>query len=730
MRPLLRWSLLILPLIATTIGAPARLAAPESAGAEANSRSCRPFFDNHFYATNNGHEYMFTGLAAGDFNGDGFPDLAGNRQDRLSILLGTAQGKFREGPDADNGGAEGFMVAGDFNGDGRLDLAISSKTRINILLGNGDGTFRHPKPSPSNMLSTFMVTADFNGDGRVDIASVGGITPNLQVSLGRGDGTFQDPVMYATGDASNGIAVADFDGNGTLEVAVTNFSHPIGSEVSVLPGNGDGSFGPKVDYRVRADPTAVVAADFNEDGKPDLAVAGYLGGTVEVFRGRGNGTFRKPDLYQVPTRNSLWGLAAFRFAPGDRIGLAATGTSGTYVFVNNGRGKFRPAMGYNPASLLPVVADFNRDGRMDLAFATGQYLNDSIGVLYGKGDGFFATSNAYPSGQYDVTAAAVGDFNGDGKRDLAVGTYNSLGIMLSEGQGRFGPVVHSYPISPNLFGIAVGDLNGDGKLDVATSLSGGLTVFLGKGDGAFAHAGDFPLSGVGEGRPRLADLNGDGILDVEVSADASLDVLLGKGDGTFAKPVAYASGRVPYSLLLADFNRDGKLDIAFNDGIDPAVGVLLGNGDGTFQNEIETATPQYPLALASSDFDLDGHPDLIVPVTSREGDSSVLLLLGNGDGTFRVSTAFSGFFRDIAAADFNGDGKPDVLAMSGEVLLHLMIGNGDGSFRMGETTYMGTDFDANLLLTLSDLNHDHAIDVLLPSHAGTVGVLLNHCGQK
>ena len=407
MRPMLRCSLLLLPLIATMMSVPAWLAASASAGAGAHSGSCRPFSNNHFYATNNGQEYMFTGLAAGDFNGDGFPDLAGNRKDRLSILLGTAKGKFREGADADNGGAEGFMVAGDFNGDGKLDLGIGSDTHINVLLGNGDGTFQHPRQSPSSMLSTFMVTADFNGDGKLDIVLVGGVNPDLQVSLGKGDGTFQEPVIYTTGVASYAIAVADFDGNGTLDLAVANYSRPTGSEVSVLLGKGDGTFRSKVDYRVRPDPTGVVAADFDDDGKPDLAVAGYLAGTVEVFRGRGDGTFRKPDVYQVPTRNSLWGLVAFRFEPGDRIGLAATGTSGTYVFVNNGHGKFQPAMGYNPASLLPVVADFNRDGRMDLAFTNGEYIDDSIGVLFGKGDGFFASSNMIPT-ELEIPTAKSG----------------------------------------------------------------------------------------------------------------------------------------------------------------------------------------------------------------------------------------------------------------------------------------------------------------------------------
>jgi uncharacterized protein (UPF0548 family) len=354
-------------------------------------------------------------------------------------------------------------------------------------------------------------------------------------------------------------------------------------------------------------------------------------------------------------------------------------------------------VGVYPRSV--AVGDFNGDGKPDLAVAnSGDNPADvsptrgSLSVLLGNGDGTFQTAVTYSFAGTNLTAIVVGDFNGDGKLDLAVGNEGTTGsgyldagvsVLLGNGDGTFQHAVNSSAPGANLwFQYVVGDFNGDGKLDLAMANGGtaqagytdnGVSVLLGNGDGTFQTAVNYTV-GAAPSSLVVGDFNGDGKPDLAVTkegtapdfTDGGVSVLLGNGDGTFQPAVNYAVGSRPISLAVGDFNRDGKPDLAVGDfglSTDAGVSVLLGNGDGTFQTatNLYDARGAYPFSIEVGDFNGDGKPDLaIVQILPNP----VSVLLGNGDGTFQTAVDFSVGPNpnpvSVAVGDFNGDGKPDL----------------------------------------------------------------------
>jgi hypothetical protein len=326
-----------------------------------------------------GHTPKF--VAAGDFNGDGKLDLVTVNQtdSTVSVLLGNGGGTFQTQLTQVTPGASFYLAVGDFNGDGKLDLAVSSSNTVSVLLGNGDGTFQTSMFSTTVTSADAIAVGDFNGDGKLDLAVTG--TNVVNVLLGNGDGTFQTAVSYATGSSPRSIAVGDFNGDGKLDLAVVNEGSSNGTNgLSVLLGNGDGTFQTQVNYTTSGNPISVAAGDFNGDGNLDLVVANIGNSTLGVLLGTGAGTFGAQVTYSE--------------------GSAAV------IFV--------------------AIGDFNGDGKLDLV-GINQGGGTAI-TLLGNGDGTFQTEVSYATGN-NPDAVAVGDFNGDGKPDLA--TVNQADATVS-----------------------------------------------------------------------------------------------------------------------------------------------------------------------------------------------------------------------------------------------------------------------------------------------------------
>ncbi|HWW15615.1 MAG TPA: VCBS repeat-containing protein [Candidatus Dormibacteraeota bacterium] len=350
-------------------------------------------------------------------------------------------------------------------------------------------------------------------------------------------------------------------------------------------------------------PQSVAVADFNGDGKLDLAVPVYSiftsFGDVNILLGNGDGTFTAGPAFPLTGQN-----------------------------VNNA-----------------VVADFNGDGKPDLAISMPDA--NEVQVLLGNGDGTFTPMPAISA--VGAFVIAMGDFNGDGKADLVVvnGGPGTLTILLGNGDGTFtqGATITTPVSGPGGVALApvsvtLGDFNKDGIPDLAVvncprfdqGATGSVTILLGNGDGTFTAKAESPAT---RGQPLFiaaGDFNGDGIPDLAVTNMnhgapelGSVTVLLGKGDGTFtATAVSPVPGSIPSSVVVADFNGDGKADLAIANAGSNTVAVLLGNGDGSFAVPLSPATGTTPNYAAVGDFNGDGIPDLAV---ANNVSNSVTILL-------------------------------------------------------------------------------------------------------
>jgi hypothetical protein len=576
-----------------------------------------------------------------DVNGDGKPDLiVPNYCSILSdgicesgsvgVLLGRGDGTFEPVVNYPIPALSFSLSVGDVNGDGKPDIVAATGYSVQLLLGNGDGTFQ----SAAIVNGTYgwsqlryISLADVNGDGKLDILVddlndvFGGA---LLVMLGNGDGTFQPITAFSSiGTNPRFFAVTDVNSDGKPDVLVANqcasgttINTCTEGSLAVLLGNGDGTFVTAQDYNANA-PTGFVvslaAGDLNGDGKADL-VAAYpcnvtyqcTQGILDVLLNNGNGTFGAP----MPT-----------------------------VFVA-------------PATAV-AIADVNGDGKPDLLVGTGctesntyycsseytAFPNGYAAELLGNGDGTFRSGPNIPqTGGIVVTSIAVVDVNGDGKPDLLVATScattdcvtsgGTVSVLLGNGDGTF-----QTPLTYNSGGIdavslAVSDVNGDGHPDLIVTNSGCT--------------------------------NGD------CGWPSVVSVLLGNGDGTFKPAVNYATGgQVPVAVVVGDINGDGIPDLVVgNSACNPACGnanvaVLFGNGDGTFQTPLTTSVPGLSGgSLVLADFDGDGKLDVAAASEQNYGD---FILFGNGDGTFQPSVPVASTWPGVVAADLTGQGKTSLV---------------------------------------------------------------------
>ncbi len=339
------------------------------------------------------------------------------------------------------------MAVGDFNGDHKQDLvmATSPTSSVTVYLGTDrkrrplklrDGIVEGQAAQPADFQTgvayavgnypTSIAVADFNGDGSMDIVTENDLDGTVSVLLGKGDGTFQPAVTYAAGSNLRALAVGDFNGDGNADIAVVG----VGTGVAILLGKGDGTFEHAAFLPFTG--TAVIVSDFNGDGVADLAVASGRG-AIGILLGNGDGTF------QAPLVTTVLGASSSALATSDLNGdgipdlLLSDLGYGVYVLLGNGDGTFTAPIAYNPGNAGAanvVVEDFNGDGKPDLAIV-GYGHQPGLALLAGNGNGTFqapvwySTQDAFYVDPFFV--CAVGDFNGDGKPDLAFAS-NATGI--------------------------------------------------------------------------------------------------------------------------------------------------------------------------------------------------------------------------------------------------------------------------------------------------------------
>ena len=436
--------------------------------------------------------------------------------------------------------------------------------------------------------------------------------PSLEVLDDRVAPVFLSPVNFAAGAAPHAVVTADFNHDGRLDLAVANVDS---NSVGILLGNGDGAFQPARTFATGSGPVSLAVGDFNGDGKLDLATANVVDDSVSLLVGNGDGTLQAP------------------------VSIAHGFSS--------------------PQSV--EVGDFNGDGKMDIAFTSNEYGimgfdyydNPSYGyegyaiALIGQGDGNFTGPIVTDLGVGFHTSAVAADLDGSGEAVFAAINSEQGTISVALGNGNLGLLYigdldASYPSA-----IAAGDVDRDGHIDLVTGNSSYVGVFRNDGgwfqQGQYFDASGYPTSVI------LGDFTGDGHVDIATANYDPSDVSLlrGRGDGMFSPPSNYAAGTKPWAVAAGDFNGDGFLDLAVTDYGSGSVSVLLNDG-------IRGGPPPVP-SLRINDVSVSegntGSVNAIFTVTlSTASSRPVTVHYATADGTASAGNDFTAASGDVTFA--------------------------------------------------------------------------------
>jgi RHS repeat-associated protein len=538
------------------------------------------------------------------------------------------------------------------------------------------------------------VTGDVNGDGSKDLVSAELESSSISVLLGDGEGSFGETTDLDLGDSISSLDLKDLDNDGNLDLIVgVGGGYGGDSSVSVRLGNGDGSFALGNNYEVGSAAKTILIEDLNNDGQLDVVATVETG--VSVLLGNGDGSFGERNEFSLNSE---------------------------------------------PNTL--TLGDLNGDALLDLV--TTNF--DSISVLLNNGDGTFASSIDYAVAE-ETKSVTLGDLNGDGRLDAVTANISSVSVLLNNGDGTFAVTV-DYFIERFPEQLVMAQLNGDSALDVVfiDNLNQSVSVLFNNGDGTLASNIDYALPS-NPSSVAVGDLNGDGLADIITSnfdsfnsnrgkESSSVSVLLNNGDGTLAEAINYVVGSGPNFLTLEDFNGDSFVDVLTGNSNSnsydrtSSISVLLGNGDGSLQAtraesaHVSVSVGEFPVAVELVDLNLDSVLDL---VTANQVSDTLSVALGNGDGSFSATLDYpvEDLPSDLTSADFNGDGNPDVVVVDFlNDRASILLGNGDGS--LSNKTDYTTGARPTAVITF-DVNGDGNNDLITAnSFANSVSILFGN----
>jgi hypothetical protein len=662
----------------------------------------------------------------------------------------------------------------DFNRDGIQDLIVSNYAQgndgqggnLSLFLGHGDGTFADGVLIPTSQHPTDVLAADLNGDGVGDLLVLFP-TSELVVMLGRGDGTF-GPETLVTSSVER-VRWADFNDDAAPDLFVQMAAAD--GPFRALLGRGDGTF----DVMPAVDPGPVqdaINVDYDGDGRDDVVVLLYIAGQdpkqMVVFHGAGDGSFTQVGGFTAD--DYVIGMTA---ADLDGDGRGDLGVQFYHLHPSGSNEDFAPYFSAGDGTFVMgpkeletyttalLAYDRNGDGIQDYV-----RIGDAGVIPYlGQGHRTYTPMTTFYTGS-GVTRALTGDFDGDGRPDLAILANFSEAVFIYAGNaaGSFGPPIDvtlrdSYP-----GGVVTADFNGDGKLDIAAVVldQSEVAVELGRGDGSFGPPAYFP-AGMGAVLLTGADMNHDGLVDLVV-ADRNWDnpppdpipsgfvsILIGHGDGTFDAPASYQDPALLTgdAMHVRDLDGDGNVDVVVTSGTDyqgitqPDLAYFHGNPDGTLGAAVHLSAgteQEYPYGwtfaegLDSGDFDHDGLRDIVVAVSGLPWapvpvPGTVRILRGLGAGAFSspITVGTGSNTADVTVADLDGDGDEDIAVADPATYvspdrgdLYILTNDGTGAFAQSAPIPAGLGpFDVQV----ADMTGDGVADLIASTNGGYLAVL-------
>jgi len=572
------------------------------------------FQNGVFYAA--GTDTLTDTVVVGDFNNDGIPDLATVGQQGIWLFTGKGGSILNPGvltpfTGASVDRAPPFLAAGDINGDGNLDLVALTTTGFAIFLGTGTGTFQTPTLVTTPTAPGWMAVGDVNLDGRADVLITSNSSAYVSIYMGASTGGVTGP-MFVYLPGSSQIALGDVNGDGIPDL--------VNGTVYVALGKGNGKCGQPTFYAAQTffGPYNVALGDLRNDARTDIVVQGSAF-ALSVLLNSGKGGFQDGEWTPVTGGAGCGAVADYN---GDgKPDLAVNTPSGITILLGTGKASSPFTTGSTIAVPGPgcvITGDLNGDGIADLlveSFVTGSgYF---VNAYLGKGDGTFtlASSTAVSTPGY----LALGDFNHDGKLDFA--SSGNL-LALGNGDGTFQtpvPITSSPPLN-GFANIAVGDLTGNGWSDILllnTSL--GVYEFLNNKHGGFSQS--LIVSVIDAGQVLLADVSGGGTLDMILTGLSGGGIVyIGNGSGGFTKGATltdYLNGP-PGIVAVADVNGDGVPDIVLDEG--SSVAIFLGKGNAQYKTPFYIGTGPSPGSIYTENLHgqspTAGLPDIVVPDAS------------------------------------------------------------------------------------------------------------------
>ncbi|MGE0881913.1 MAG: beta strand repeat-containing protein [Blastocatellales bacterium] len=632
----------------------------------------------------------------------------------------TVTPTFTSAADVGVGSLPSSVAIGDFNGDGKQDFAAANEGSgtVSIRLGDGMGGFSGTTNVGVGSGPVSVAVGDFNGDGKQDFAAANRGSDTVSIRLGDGLGGFSGTTNVSVGSAPWSVAIGDFNGDGKQDFAAAKRD---AATVSIRLGDGLGGFSGTTEVGGVSSPLFVVIGDFNGDGKQDLAIASGLNIAIRL---------------------------------GDGLG----GFSGT-TNVSIG------------SSVISVaIGDFNGDGKQDFVAGVTGTASQYVYIRLGDGLGGFSGTTEVQVGD-GPKYVTIGDFNGDGKQDLAATNdgSSSVSIRLGDGLGGFsGGTDLGVGLAPR--SVAIGDFNGDGKQDFATANKGGnVSIRLGACSTPLT-LGNYPnatvtLGGSTTVTPAAAPLNATSIqvaTNTNFKGTFTADPATGIVQVTNAHPVGtypvtvtafngtqsvqrtftltvqpgpacnattiftnaadVGVGSAPTSVAIGDFDGDGKQDFAVANLNSNTVSIRLGDGLGGFSGTTNVGVGSSPLSVAIGDFNGDGKQDF---AAANNLSNNVSIRLGDGLGGFSGTTDVGVGSRphSVAIGDFNGDGRQDFATANLDAnTVSIRLGDGLGGFSGTTDVSVGA---APYSVTIGDFNGDGKQDFAAANNnSGTVSIRL------